>query len=904
MKNKKKYILISIISIVLAIIVSAIIVIYKASQLNIGISSNLINVKADTVVTEIKAKSAKAFLNSKLNVSNVIETDDSGYLVVGNLKQETIDLGNNIKISNDVSYIKAMIIKYDSNWNAQWAHTLDRNSNSGGVFCGDDSIEVAIQTKDGGYVVGGYFKSHVIYPDPKHISVNTSLKNADSTRGTSIADGMIIKYDKSGNYEWSKRYGSSGKNDKIKSIIKNKDESFFIVGTMDKNDFIIKYDSSGNEQWSKTLSGDGTNLVSTIIETKDGGYLLGGSFSSTSIKLSDEITLQPIQDSLTRSSGMIIKFDSSGIVQWADSISGNRYDSVKSIIGTEDGGYIVAGETSSQTLKGQQNHGYNTTYDYNDWFFIKYNIIGNVEWTNLIGENKSDYFHEAIGTEDGGYIVIGSINYNELIIKYDSSANEQWRRTINLDNIYSILQTEDNGYIVTGQNSASNVDLGNNVNINNNGNEDVVIIKYDSLGNAQWAKVIGGTESEKMNLIAETRFGGYLLLVKSYSLNINLENNISINETTSGWKDIIIKYESTIDKIPPIIKVNPQNGEYAKSRNITITITDEGDSGLNSNNNYQYYLSTSSSSLTGGEWTNYTPGEEFTIGEGKTGTYYLFVKRVVDNAGNTSKEAGSIQQIGEEEYQKFGPYKFDNTLPIAGTMTMKIGSSTGSLYTNETWTNQSVYIEPVNGLDEHSGHNTTTYSVSGAITLDNQTASRTLSSKGIYTITVTTTDNVGNVAEKIYTVKIDKTLPIITVTPNNGTDAKTRNITITITDEAGLNSNNNYQYYLSTSSSSLTGGEWTNYTPGEEFIMGEGKTGRYYLFIKRVRDNAGNISTSTGYSVTIGGEIYQRFGPYDFDNTPPTAGTLTMKLENYSGTIYIDNTWTSKSVYITLTSRL
>ncbi len=692
MKNKKKYILISIISIVLAIIVSAIIVIYKASQLNIGISSNLINVKADTVVTEIKAKSAKAFLNSKLNVSNVIETDDSGYLVVGNLKQETIDLGNNIKISNDVSYIKAMIIKYDSNWNAQWAHTLDRNSNSGGVFCGDDSIEVAIQTKDGGYVVGGYFKSHVIYPDPKHISVSTSLKNADSTRGTSIADGMIIKYDKSGNYEWSKRYGSSGKNDKIKSIIKNKDESFFIVGTMDKNDFIIKYDSSGNEQWSKTLSGDGTNLVSTIIETKDGGYLLGGSFSSTSIKLSDEITLQPIQDSLTRSSGMIIKFDSSGIVQWADSISGNRYDSVKSIIGTEDGGYIVAGETSSQTLKGQQNHGYNTTYDYNDWFFIKYNIIGNVEWTNLIGENKSDYFHEAIGTEDGGYIVIGSINYNELIIKYDSSANEQWRRTINLDNIYSILQTEDNGYIVTGQNSASNVDLGNNVNINNNGNEDVVIIKYDSLGNAQWAKVIGGTESEKMNLIAETRFGGYLLLVKSYSLNINLENNISINETTSGWKDIIIKYESTIDKIPPIIKVNPQNGEYAKSRNITITITDEGDSGLNSNNNYQYYLSTSSSSLTGGEWTNYTPGEEFIMGEGKTGRYYLFIKRVRDNPGNISTSTGYSVTIGGEIYQRFGPYDFDNTPPTAGTLTMKLENYSGTIYIDNTWTSKSVYI--------------------------------------------------------------------------------------------------------------------------------------------------------------------------------------------------------------------
>ncbi|MCI8699937.1 MAG: hypothetical protein HFJ47_01175, partial [Clostridia bacterium] len=661
MRNKKENIVISIISIVIAITVSAIIIIAKANQLNIKISSDLTNVKVNTVITEIEAKSAKAFLNSKLNVTNVIETDDRGYLVVGNLKAGTINLGNDISISNDVYVIKAMIIKYDSNWNPQWAHTLDRNSNSGGVYCGDDSIEAVIQTKDGGYVVGGYFKSNQIYPDPNHISISTSLKNTDGTKR--IADGMIIKYDESGNYEWSKRYGTSGKEDKIKSIIENKDGSFFIVGTMDRNDFIIKYDSLGNEQWSKTLSGDGTNLVATIIETKDGGYLLGGSFSSSRIELSSEITLQPIQDSLTRPSGMIIKFDSSGTVQWADSISGNRYDYVMSIMETEDGGYIVAGETSSQTLKGQNNHGYNATYDYRDWFFIKYNISGEMEWTNLVGESKSDYLYEAIGTEDSGYIVIGSINYNELIIKYDSSSNEQWRKTINLGNIYSILQTEDKGYIVTGQITDSSADLGNNVNINNNGQGDVVIIKYDSLGNTLWAKVIGGTESEKMKLIAETRPGEYLLMLQSYSLNINLENNIIINETTSGWKDIIIKYESTIDKISPIIKVNPTSGEYIKSRKLTIETEDEGGSELSKDNTYEYYLSTSETELEGGEWKDYKTEREVTIGEGKTGTYYVYVKRVKDNGGNTSTSEGEIVLIGEREYHRYGPYKFDNIEP-------------------------------------------------------------------------------------------------------------------------------------------------------------------------------------------------------------------------------------------------
>lgn len=94
----------------------------------------------------------------------------------------------------------------------------------------------------------------------------------------------------------------------------------------------------------------------------------------------------------------------------------------------------------------------------------------------------------------------------------------------------------------------------------------------------------------------------------------------------------------------------------------------------------------------------------------------------------------------------------DKTLPIAGTLTMKLENSTGNDYENDTWTNQNVYVELNNGSDEQSGHKTTTYSINGG---KSATEPQILTNTGIYEIIVTTEDNVGNVSTTSYTTKIE-----------------------------------------------------------------------------------------------------------------------------------------------------
>lgn len=155
--------------------------------------------------------------------------------------------------------------------------------------------------------------------------------------------------------------------------------------------------------------------------------------------------------------------------------------------------------------------------------------------------------------------------------------------------------------------------------------------------------------------------------------------------------------------------------------------------------------------------------------------------------------------------------------------------------------------------------------------------------------------------------KFDNICPVITMTSSLGDTPGTISFTINgydIGDDAsGLADTNNYRYYLSDSPSSLSGGSWKNYTPGVPFSEGEGidASKKWYLFVKRVYDKAGNASEQEGKLVEVNGEILHTWGEIVFDNTPPTGNavytetfeTLGIPLEQYNvepnAIISIDN---------------
>ena len=161
--------------------------------------------------------------------------------------------------------------------------------------------------------------------------------------------------------------------------------------------------------------------------------------------------------------------------------------------------------------------------------------------------------------------------------------------------------------------------------------------------------------------------GEYYLWVKPVTLS-DLSGNVQTNTEVSERTYLF-------DNTAPTVTANPTTAENVESQEITITLADVVGSGLTSTIG-QYYLSTNANILENGEWSDFTSGTAFTIGEGLEGEYYLFVKTVSDTVGNISTINGTLVEIDGINYHKFGPYKFEKSDKIAPTIEILTGSET------------------------------------------------------------------------------------------------------------------------------------------------------------------------------------------------------------------------------------
>lgn len=357
-------------------------------------------------------------------IESIVQTNDEGYVAVGNFKSNTLDFGNNIsvnKVVQDSIYTTDMVIvKYNNKGEAQWAKSI-------GAKEGHNDIKIIQKTSDGGFVVGGSFNSLSV-----NIGNNITLSNSSYSKDHQNTCAFFIKYNNNGIPQWAKTIGGSYSN-YIYSVAQTKDGSYIVGGQFtDLNTInlgnnvkltntssywsdntsslrkpagmIIKYSSTGTPQWAKSICGNNLNTIYSVAQTKDGGYIVGGKFQAESINLESKITLT----NKGYSDGMIIKYSSTGTLQWAKNIGGNANEYIKSVQQTNDGGYIVGGYYNSESIDlGNEVLLTNNTSSF-DVVIIKYNSSGIPQWTKSIGGNKYDSLNSLTLTSDDGFIVAGS----------------------------------------------------------------------------------------------------------------------------------------------------------------------------------------------------------------------------------------------------------------------------------------------------------------------------------------------------------------------------------------------------------------------------------------------------------------------------------------------------------------
>jgi hypothetical protein len=247
--------------------------------------------------------------DSTEHLTEIQSTTDGGYLLTG-----TTDF--NIQTNYDASLL---LIKITENGDIVWKKKIEDNQ----IF-GTCTYH---ETTDGGYIIAA---QRVLITPGNDYQV------------------VVYKLNSTAEEEWKKTFDGSD-NDIVFDIRQTPDDGYILCGRTESNDgdfsglsgsngsldaFVIKLNTAGTVEWQKFIVGAASSSeIATKIElTNDGGYIFTG----------ETLTL-----GTTKNDGWVVKLTETGAVSWQKTMGGSGVDVFSSIEQTTDGGYLVAGITSS-----------------------------------------------------------------------------------------------------------------------------------------------------------------------------------------------------------------------------------------------------------------------------------------------------------------------------------------------------------------------------------------------------------------------------------------------------------------------------------------------------------------------------------------------------------------------------
>jgi PKD repeat protein len=280
--------------------------------------------------------------------------------------------------------------------------------------------------------------------------------------------------------------------------------------------FITQITRSQNlaKQWDYTYGGDLPETMTSLMKTSDGGFLLGGfAMSDSGYDVS-----QPSQGGRDF---WIVKTDSLGQKLWDKRYGGDFEDRLFSFDQTSDGGYILGGFTTSDSIGDVSQH----TRGSMDYWIVRIDSVGNKLWDKRFGGASYDQLSAVRQSPDGGFI-LGGWSFSDStgdvsqhtrgaedfwVVKTDSAGNKIWDKRFGgdqNDELSYIENSTDGGYILGGRCGS---DAGADVSQASRGLTDYWLVKIDIFGNKIWDKRFGGDASDVFLALDITSDGGYVL---------------------------------------------------------------------------------------------------------------------------------------------------------------------------------------------------------------------------------------------------------------------------------------------------------------------------------------------------------------------------------------------------------
>ena len=315
--------------------------------------------------------------------SDLIQTSDGGYAVIGKSKSDDLD------VSENAGFDDFWVSKLDSSGSISWEYTFG--------FAGSDTPYSIIQTNDNGYLLSGV--------------LDVSASNGQGDRnsiGSRHAGGdyWVIKLNANGVKQWSNYYGGSF-TDTAYDAIQTEDDGYIIIGSSDSDDvdisnprgsydfWVIKISDTGTLVWEKSFGGSEIDEAHAISKTADGNYLIVGDTRSSDLDISQNNGAADL---------WVMKITPDGTLLWEKTLGGSSFDVGRSISKTQDNGFLISGSSRSTNGNLTSNKGQN------DAWVVKINSNGNLEWQKAIGGSEVDFFYDVVELNDQTIVVVGDSN--------------------------------------------------------------------------------------------------------------------------------------------------------------------------------------------------------------------------------------------------------------------------------------------------------------------------------------------------------------------------------------------------------------------------------------------------------------------------------------------------------------
>ncbi|WP_161888738.1 T9SS type A sorting domain-containing protein [Pontibacter russatus] len=345
--------------------------------------------------------------------------------------------------------------------------------------------------------------------------------------------------------QWDKTIGGN-KGDVLFSLQQTSDGGYILGGRSESSAsgdktgasrgttdyWVVKLNAAGQKEWDKTFGGSDIDILSSIQQTSDGGYILGGyshsGISGDKTEASKGACYPDDEGNPACSTDYwVVKVDAAGEKQWDRTYGGSGYDYLISLQQTSDGGYILGGYSDSP-VSGDKTEANEGSYDY---WVVKLDAAGEKEWDRNYGGSVTDRLRSLQQTSDGGYILGGTTSplysgekseasrggSDYWVVKVDANGDKEWDRTYggsNNDGLQSLQQTSDGGYIlggfsaspISGEKSEANKSL-----CSESWCTDYWVVKVDASGDKEWDRTYGGSEHDNLYSLQQTSDGGYIL---------------------------------------------------------------------------------------------------------------------------------------------------------------------------------------------------------------------------------------------------------------------------------------------------------------------------------------------------------------------------------------------------------